>query len=369
MTRPLILFGAFDRHNFGDLLLAHCAIAARPGRNAVLAGLADRDLRPFGGHHVQTLDGVIRSYGDEAADFVHVGGEILTTTAWEVAVMLQTREEAARAIATWDSKPAARGAWAASVLGTNRQLPYVCPAFDLPPRWNVHFDAVGGVGLRDLPHPLRDEAIAALRTATSVSVRDATTFAALRQAGVEAALVRDPAATTAARFAPLIARYAVQGEPARIARSIPRRLAVQIAADWGDDATLDAVASAAHATAVALRAGIVLFRAGTAPWHDDDTVLDRLATRLRASDPQQPPARFGSTHVFDLCALLAGSVDYLGTSLHGWIVADSFGVPATCLVASSLSKASAYLDTWGGPVRCWLTRDELPACGSLLPTG
>ena len=28
MDRPLILFGAFDRHNFGDLLLAQVAAAA-----------------------------------------------------------------------------------------------------------------------------------------------------------------------------------------------------------------------------------------------------------------------------------------------------------------------------------------------------
>lgn len=366
MTRPLILFGAFDRHNFGDLLLAHCAIAARPGRDIVLAGLAERDLRTVGGHRVRALESVIRSYGDTGAEFVHVGGEILTTTAWEAAVMLQTREEAADAISAWDSKPVARNAWAARVLGTNRQLPYVCPAFDLPPRWNVHFDAVGGVGLRDLPQPLRDEAIAALRAATSVSVRDATTLAALRRAGVEASLVRDPAAATAARFAPIIARHAVQGEPARIARSIQRRLAVQISADWGDDATLDAVAAAAHATAIALRAGIVLFRAGTAPWHDDDAVLDRLAIRLRAQNPSRPPGRFESIHVFDLCALLAGSVGYVGTSLHGWIVADSFGVPAACLVVSSASKASAYLDTWGGAERRWFVRSDLPGREALL---
>ena len=28
---PIILFGAFDRHNFGDLLLPHIAAALMPG--------------------------------------------------------------------------------------------------------------------------------------------------------------------------------------------------------------------------------------------------------------------------------------------------------------------------------------------------
>ena len=49
MTRPLILFGAFDRHNFGDLLFPHIATALLPGRELRFAGLALRDLRPYGG--------------------------------------------------------------------------------------------------------------------------------------------------------------------------------------------------------------------------------------------------------------------------------------------------------------------------------
>ena len=53
---PLILFGAFDRHNLGDLLLGRIAaeLAARllPGREVRFAGLATRDLRADGGARV-----------------------------------------------------------------------------------------------------------------------------------------------------------------------------------------------------------------------------------------------------------------------------------------------------------------------------
>ena len=56
---PLILFGAFDRHNLGDLLLGRIAaeLAARllPGRDVRFAGLAARDLRADGGARVQAL--------------------------------------------------------------------------------------------------------------------------------------------------------------------------------------------------------------------------------------------------------------------------------------------------------------------------
>ena len=56
---PLILFGAFDRHNLGDLLLGRIAaeLAARllPGRELRFAGLAVRDLRADGGARVEAL--------------------------------------------------------------------------------------------------------------------------------------------------------------------------------------------------------------------------------------------------------------------------------------------------------------------------
>lgn len=50
---PAILFGAFDRHNLGDLLFPHVAAALLPGRELLFAGLADRDLRALGGHRVR----------------------------------------------------------------------------------------------------------------------------------------------------------------------------------------------------------------------------------------------------------------------------------------------------------------------------
>ena len=54
MDPPLILFGAFDRHNFGDLLLAQVAAGCLPERELHFAGLADRDLRAWDGARLPT---------------------------------------------------------------------------------------------------------------------------------------------------------------------------------------------------------------------------------------------------------------------------------------------------------------------------
>lgn len=342
--RRLILFGAFDRHNLGDLLLAHCAAARSGGEPPVFAGLAARDLREYGGHQVAALQQAIASFGGQPADFVHVGGELLTTTAWEAAVMLQPPAEARRAIALHERDGAARRAWAREVLRTVRELPYVVAATDLPPLWRTHFRAVGGVALASLAGAVRAEALRALREATSASVRDAVTQRELGHHGLAVPLAPDPVS----QLAP--SRLFPGFRPAR-----SRDIAVQLAAEWGDDASLDALARGLRAAARRLGAGITLFRAGLAPWHDDLDTLARLAERLR---DEVPTTIFDSPHVAELCRLLAGARAYVGTSLHGWIVANRCGVRGECLVHDRHAKAAAYLDTWHPAPRRWRTLGE-----------
>lgn len=358
--RRLVLFGAFDRHNFGDLLLAHCAAARYAGRESVFAGLAERDLSVLGGHRVHALANVIAAFGSEAVDLVHVGGEVLTTTAWEAAVMLQSADEATRVIAAYERNPDARRQWAESILGTTRRIPYAVGRDELPPGWTVSFHAVGGVALDRLTAEERTEVFAVLNTAASLSVRDRQTFEALGRGGVRAALVRDPAAATTELLGDAIAARAYTGEVAALSARMPNRVAVQLAADRGDDATLDRLAQALREHDGLRDTGIVLFRAGLAPWHDDRETLDRLAARLAG----RPVAILESAHMLDICAVLAGARAYLGTSLHGWIVADSFGVPAHCLVRAAGDKAAAYVDTWSPANRRWRTLDD----PDLLPT-
>lgn len=121
---PLILFGAFDRHNLGDLLLGRIAgalaEASAPGRPLLFAGAASRDLREAGGEQVHGLDALIEHWQRESAhdpqrlppDLLQAGGEILGCTAWEAAVMLETPDHAAALIRAHDRDLAGRKAWA-----------------------------------------------------------------------------------------------------------------------------------------------------------------------------------------------------------------------------------------------------------------
>ncbi|MGO4331740.1 polysaccharide pyruvyl transferase family protein [Cupriavidus sp. 2TAF22] len=360
--RPVILFGAFDRHNFGDLLLPH--IVARqlahplghplghrlPGQRLCHAGLASRNLLPYGGHRVSALAQLAARPGLRAADIIHAGGEILCCEAWEAAVMLQPPDEAGAVIARLDGRPVERQAWTRSVLGVADLAPYVLPQGLFPHARRVIYNAVGGVGLDRRDPAMRAEVLGKLGAAAYVSVRDDMTRRILQANGVAARLAPDPAVMVAELFGARIRQRARRGEVARVIAAFPRGyLAVQFSADFGDDDTLDALAGQLGSAARATGHGVVLFRAGAAPWHDDLACYRRLAQRMG------PPAPylFRSLDIWDICALIAHSRGFAGSSLHGRIVAMAFALPRLSLMRPGqepgTSKQAAFAGTWEPP--------------------
>ncbi len=298
-----VLFGAFDRHNLGDLLLAQVA-AREIGGEPIFAGLAARDMRPFGGPLVVPL---AEAVAGGPARLIHVGGELLDCDAAQAAYML--------------GEPAMR--W-------GRQAPYVAGKSALPAGSRAEFGAVGGVGLARRPASFRAEVQAALIDADGITVRDATTHAFLAANGITAGLVPDPVTRIADLFGAEICSRQPQDAP---------DVVLQFAAECGDDASLDAIARGLAGRRV------TLFRAGAAPWHDDLEPYGRFAARSGLAC-----RIFESLHIWDICALIASARVFVGTSLHGRIVAEAFGVPAVSLEreAGSGQKVRAYLAT-GSP--------------------
>lgn len=337
---PVVLFGAFDRHNFGDILLAHVA-ERECGRPAICAGLARRDLRPWGGQAVAPLAeiaaGWCERYGEAPLELIHVGGELLDCDLWQAAVMLGDAATTQGIVARYGDDPAAARRWAAAQLGIARQAPYVVAASVLP-LGRTCFRAVGGVGLAEREDAFRDEALATLREASQLTVRDRETRRILAASGIDAPLTPDPVSRIADLFGD---RIRPPGGASYVA--------LQFAAECGDDATLDAFASGIARLARCHDADVVLFRAGAAPWHDDLEPYRRLAARLGSRC-----RLFEPLDVWEIAGLVAGARACVATSLHARIVAQAYGVPAVSLerAPGAGRKLRAYLDTWmpGSPV-------------------
>jgi hypothetical protein len=335
-----VLFGAFDRHNFGDLLFPHLLAALLPSPAFAFCGLAERDLRRFGGHRVEPL-------APRPAQLVHAGGELLTCTAWQAAVMLLDPSAAAEEIARYDADPDAAASWAARELSTARSMPYVVGRDALEPGGTLVFNAVGGVEWHALAAAQRDEVKAALRAADWLSVRDHVTQAALRSEGIAAPLCPDPAVMVAECFAGLIRQHQQQGAVQAMRDAFPAGfLACQFSADFADDASLDALARGVSAAAAATGLGVALFRAGAAPWHDEPALYERLQHRLRPGTARL----FASLHLWDICALIAASCGVVASSLHARIVALAYALPRVSLVppqqGARPAKVAAFAETW-----------------------
>lgn len=347
MTRPLILFGPCDRHNFGDLLFAHVAAALLPGRELIVAGLAARDLRVYGGHAVRALGEVRATLDTQPVDLLHIGGEILTCTVWQAAMILQDAAEAPALIRYLEPRPAERAAWLQRVLGAGEEAPYLAGRRGWPALRRVLYGGVGGVALAACEPALQTEVRAKLAAADAVSVRDTLTQRQLQAVGIQASLLPDPAVMVAELFAEPLRAHGARDEVARVRQQHPQGyLAVQCSEDFTDDATLTQLAAQLGEIARETGLGLVLFRAGAAPWHDTLATLQRLAARVEGT----PVHVFESLHVWDICALLAASRGFAGSSLHGRIVAQACALPHVSLrspvAGTQQGKTAAWAASW-----------------------
>ncbi|GLU33631.1 polysaccharide pyruvyl transferase family protein [Trinickia caryophylli] len=346
-----VLLGAFDRHNFGDLLFPHVVMRMLPRRRILLAGAATRDLRPFGGHRVTAFARLAAELGETRVDLLHVGGELLTCDSWETVVMLSSPEQLQANIASEREWRNDGLAWSRARLGYPTLAPYVVSRSSFPRLRlkHVSFNAVGGVDLDARAPALKAEVLAALKAADAVSVRDRRTQAMLEPAGISAPLRPDPAVMIEALFGARIARHASRGAVREVLEALPGGYAaVQFSADFGDDETLDALARQLDRVAESCRLGIAFFCAGTAPWHDDIACYERVAVRMRS--PKAKIFIFGSLNIWDICALIARSRVYCGSSLHGRIVALAFALPRVNFShprqTIAATKQAAFASTW-----------------------
>lgn len=346
---PTILFGAFDRHNFGDLLFPHIAAALLQEKNLLFAGLAERDLRCYGGHRVKALTQLAAHWEEHPVNIIHAGGELLTCDAWEAAVMLLLPRQAQEVIKSFDAHAEEGLEWAHNQLGISALAPYTVRRDLFPGAATVIYNAVGGVDLDKRDPAMRAEVAANLKAADEVSVRDRWTQALLHAMGISARLLPDCAVMVAELFGAKIRQRAKEGELARILQAFPQGyMAVQFSADFGDDETLPEIAAQLDRTVLSSGYGIAFFRAGAAPWHDDLLCYQRVATRMRTSSVMI----FTSLDLWDICALIAHSRAYAGSSLHGRIVAMAFALPRINLshpAQEQSSKQTAFTVAWEEP--------------------
>lgn len=337
-----ILVGAYERDNFGDLLFLH-----RTG--SYVDPLEFIATAPFPGSTNKLLGQNVYRYVDAVAarppDVVWVvGGEVGGTSVADAFRM--------------SSDPGRYAEWMAAGRRERRRIleeatgmdvnasPYLPRMSGSESTFGTRFviNSAGLSGIRRLRGGRRDETLEAVREASYVSVRDQESSSILRSMSISHTLAPDLVHTIV-----LDRHY----HPASCDRDLAL---VQVKGSVLSDIGTYEFARILWEAAPLRRFRIQLFSAGSAAGHDSRRLYEEVAAHFyRISGGREiEVSRFDDpvkkARDIARCGL------WIGTSLHGLIIASSFDVPR---VAVQLEKLVRYASTWDEPMPTGVNFDDI----------
>jgi len=322
----VVAVGAFERDNFGDLLYAELARSVSAGQLDVsLATPIAADMRSELGVELPAVGDRLREA--RVQGIWVVGGEVGATTA-EYVYATRFGEEALRALQTLPTE-AKVDALTKAMGGVLYAAPYIPrpSAVEQTRDAVLALNSVGLAGIATAP-PERARALAdTLLEAEYVSVRDPRSSAVLDSMGVRHVLAPDFAHSVSRLHTPRRS----DGEFALI------HLPEAVFARHTRDVWLRPLVEAASATGLELR----FFLAGTAPGHDRLETAQAFADSCRQLGVAASVSDARS--VFPRVDEIASARLWVGGSLHGRIIAQSYGVPR---VSFPKSKVDTYAAQW-----------------------
>ena len=322
-TPRILLVGAYERDNLGDLLFL--LVTERYVAEAEVVAAA-----PFAADMRALLDRRVHAYGpllrDEPWDVVWTVGGQIGSIDLRRAYRLSAAPEA---LARFDrANPLTRARILRRAVGGVRvEAPYIP---DLTPGALTIVNSAGLSGIRWLPAGRRDRLTALLRTRSSISVRDGASSRFLTNAGIEHDLAPD-AVHAVNRLWPGERDPRSDVAVVQVSRGILAQLG------------LERLAGALAASPALAKLRIRLLLAGTANGHDAAEDLERLAAAVRRAAPGRDIALLEARRPRELVEEIRRAKVVVASSLHVRIVAAAFGIGRVSLARP---KTTRYARTW-----------------------
>lgn len=341
----ILIIGAFDRYNYGDLLfpiiLEKQLQTYDHDFRFHFFGLIASDLAAEGGNPTEGLQEFYRRCADAShpAHVIIAGGEALGVTWNSLYAALSPLFQKINYRHKRINKLVDLNAITKLILKGRTTLPFVLGKDDFPGIKSVLLNSLGGSGLNEAMFLKYPELKPKLRDADYFAVRDEITLQNVQKAGLQAQLFPD-SAILMSEFYPVETLETMVSEPVRryVEEKRNKYAFVQInkKTTRGHEKII-----AAGLDSVYLEGNteLCLCPIGKALDHDDHEALQQLSTLLHV-----PYDYFDGDTIWDIMYLIANSRGYIGTSLHGAITAMSFAVPH---VGLKVEKLNAYLGTWG----------------------
>lgn len=361
MANYIALLGAYERDNFGDILFMHVNRRLLSPWPVVPLGLVSSDMTKESGGLVISAS----AWFDVCGEFlphaiVYVGGEVMTcdlASALAFTVPDKYSEKYSKL------NPTEKDEVARSLSWRSGELPYLdCSKYvfnDGEIKVRVAYNSIGGTKLDLDVNILRlNSSRRCLVDSNFLSVRDTKTRDLL-SGYIDSHVKMHP---DVVNLVSSCCDDYVCGGREKIRRSIRdfngNYLLFQASIRYLTDNSINEIVEQLYLSAMALGCGIVLQPAGLAFEHDSfESLLELRRLLIQKGLPESGVLMQEDRDVWSQVAAIADSRCYIGTSLHGRIVASSYSRPRVSL---GNKKVNAYAESWDGSIQPYdVTADSI----------
>lgn len=328
--RRILAIGAYERDNFGDLLFLYVLRKLIDNKAEVIASsIIAADTEPINGEFVlpydillknHTFDGVYVAGGEVGAVDI-VSGLTMDISSKEYQTILRNKPDLNTIVEFYTG------------ISQNREEHAYIPDLQKYPL-NKHtpliINSVGLSNIAGLSGDFLQRTISVLRNA-AVSVRENNSQKIMEKNKIASSLSPDvvhtinlfhPKHSSTKRYF----TFQINTELIKTSRYSPKKIAVIL-----------------QQISHALKADVRLFLAGTAAFHDDERTYKQIVQAFKLIEHKYAISITTDRNPLCLVDEISGSVLWIGTSLHGRIIAASYNVPRISLLNK---KVSRYAESW-----------------------
>ncbi|WP_028296519.1 polysaccharide pyruvyl transferase family protein [Olivibacter sitiensis] len=344
--KEILIIGAFDRYNYGDLLFPIIIEQQLKSYGDDITfnyyGIVKSDLSALGGKPTESIQDFYQRCDDIAAGKASVivaGGEAVAVTWNSLLVALNKYFRLTRRYQHHINRIIDLNKTAKAILKGRTDFPFVFNSNDFKAVDHVLLNSLGGSEIDPALFTKEKILKQKLQQVDYFAVRDKTTRQNLGNAGINTLLFPDsailmskffPREVLAKRVSPEVRDFVADHAQNYVFFQTNRNHAK------GQESL---IANELNALQQQHAVKICLCPIGRALNHDDHEALESIRPLLK-----EDAAYFGDSHIWDVMYLIANATSYIGTSLHGAITAMSFAVP---YVGLRVKKLDSYLKTWG----------------------
>ncbi|GHE89435.1 polysaccharide pyruvyl transferase family protein [Thalassotalea profundi] len=343
----IILYGAFDRHNYGDLLfpliMKRVIEQELPQKKVLVTGLINSDLSKYGALPTVSIRKALK-YSKDNATIILAGGDVIACN-WQSAYGYLLPHYLTPVYKRFSYHfPKLTKELVSRMFGLTSELPFNLNRNDLGALRTIIYNSVGATEVANLKNTDKILSLGNVITDTSyISVRDTFSQTQLRRLGNHSTKVVPDSATIMSSVITVAELEEKSSNKTKrmLEKYIEGYIVFQISQSHikGNE---QAFARELSKISQVLKLPIVFIAIGNAAGHNDSKGINKVISFM---DKGTGYDTYLSGNIFDLMNIIRNSSCYCGTSLHGLITAMSFEVPRVALLPK-LRKQINYMDTW-----------------------